>query len=389
LAQVAAVFFHNINPNQQQIMSTVDDFVERWQLNENSQNLLLDLSPQSQLDVIDAFAPRDTSRDVNGLFISFVKSRTKTLTPSSLGAQPPRTIIPASVPRGPVEPQITEVEVNKFVNTWNLNEVSEKFLVAIPGQIQRDIIEKFNPRDTERDMNGVFLSYAKSRLSKDKGGSDLINVGHVGFPPQGPRILTGAPVKIPPRNAFVSRNDLARKWNLNHLALQVFDSLQTDVQNRVAKEFAPRDISRDVNSVFIAFCRSRAAIAFVDRWQLNEESCTLFSSMEPETQQVCLAGFAPRDTSRDVNAVFQAYVRSRQNAGSADTRGTKRELDVISAFVQQWRLKPDNADLLESLEPELQKEVIAKFSPRDTSRDCNAVFAKFVNGLVLKLGKGM
>lgn len=373
-------------------MSTVDDFVERWQLNENSQTLLLDLPPQSQLDLIDAFAPRDASRDVNGLFTSFVKSRAKTLKPSPLDTLSPRKLFPVSVPQGRVEPQISEVEVNKFVNTWNLNEVSEKFLVAIPGQIQRDIIEKFNPRDTERDMNGVFLSYAKSRLSKDKGGSDLINVGHVGLPSHAPRMLTGPPVKIPPRNAFVSRNDLARKWNLNHLALQVFDSLQTDVQNRVAKEFAPRDISRDVNSVFIAFCRSRAAIQFVDRWQLNEESCKLFSSMEPEIQQVCLAGFAPRDTSRDVNAVFQAYVRSRQNPGSGDTRGKKRELDVndvTSAFVQQWRLKPENADLLESLEPELQKEVIAKFSPRDTSRDCNAVFAKFLNGLVLKLGKGM
>lgn len=375
-------------------MSTVEDFIDRWQINEINQNILLDLSPQSQIDVIDAFAPRDTSRDVNGLFASFLRSRTKTMAPSPLGVQSPRKLIPVSVPRGPVEPQITEVEVNKFVNTWNLNEVSEKFLVAIPGQIQRDIIEKFNPRDTERDMNPVFLSYAKSRLSKDKGGSDLINVRHVSnhhhhatIP--APGMLAVAPVKIPPRNSFVSRNDLARKWNLNHLALQVFDSLQTDVQNRVAKEFAPRDTSRDVNSVFIAFCRSRDAIAFVDRWQLNEESCKLFSSMEPETQQICLAGFAPRDTSRDVNAVFQAYVRSRQNAGSGDARGTKRELDVISAFVQQWRLKPDNADLLESLEPELQREVIAKFSPRDTSRDCNAVFAKFVNGLVLKLGKGM
>lgn len=347
------------------------DFFDRWNLTESSQNALLGLPPDAQADIIVKFEPRDTSRDANALFMSFIKSRAANMKMSPLRTHPVQSLIPVSVPRSP-EPQISQVDVNQFINTWNLNEISENFLLSIPGHLQRDIIEKFSPRDTDRDMNGVFLAYAKSRMARDKT--------IVAFTTAMPQVR-GGPVAIPEVNSFISRNDLARKWNLNHASLSIFDSLQTDVQNRVAKEFSPRDTSRDANKCFIAFCRSRAAIQFVDRWALNEESCKMFSSLEPDIQHLLMTTFAPRDTSRDVNAVFQAYVRSRQNAANADRKGLKRELDEIPAFVQRWQLKTDNAQMLISLDPGLAKDIMTKFCPRDTSRDCNAVFAKFAAAL--------
>jgi len=375
------------------------DFFEKWNLTEAAQEALMRLPSDVQADIIVKFQPKDVSRDCNGLFLAFIRSRAGSMgAGGGLRASPLQALstqrvgVPVSVPRArsPV-PQISQVVVNQFINTYNLNEISENFLMSIPGHLQQDIMEKFSPRDTERDMNGVFLAYAKSRMSRDR--SD-IGVG-LGGGLMNPTLGGGAPLHqrhvIIPQAApapFISRNDLARKWNLNLQSLAVFDSLNTDVQNRVAREFSPRDTSRDANKCFQVFCRSRAAIQFVDRWALNEESCKLFSSMEPDIQQLLMTTFSPRDTSRDVNAVFQAYVKSRQHLASEGGRGVKRELDEIPAFVQRWQLKGENADFLNGCDPEIAKEIMSKFNPRDTSRDCNAVFAKFAVTLASKLQGG-
>jgi hypothetical protein len=111
----------------------------------------------------------------------------------------------------------------------------------------------------------------------------------------------------------------------------------------------------------------------------------IFKKSNNDIQQLMMTTFSPRDTSRDVNSVFQSYVRSRQNSANENGRGVKRQLDDVPAFVHKWQLRGENAAFLEGQDPEIAKEIMDKFNPRDTSRDCNAVFAKFAVALANKL----
>lgn len=327
-----------------------EEFFEKWSLNEKSQQILLSLPPSAQMDVMQKFQPRDITRDCNPLFICFAKGAAKFA--SSQGP-----ISRGSEHCAPATPEA----VQTFCDTWNLNETAVQFLASIPPKTQTDVMDNFQPRDTSRDVNNVFLSFAQSRVGAAPAGK-----------------MRGV--------SSVSSNELMAKWNLKPSAMLEFSKLSPEVQGLVASDFAPRDLSRDVTGCFIAFCRSRAAFNFVDKWALNSESITMFNQLSAEKQQEVLQTFSPKDTSRDVNNVFKSFLASRANGmptpsgnafAPAGGASRKRPLDKLAVFCEEWRLKPQNIELLERMTPDQQANVMLKFRPRDASRDCNSIFARF------------
>merc|ERR1719164_306490 len=52
----------------------INNFLATWGLNEDSRGVLLALTPDCQLRVMQQFAPKDTSRDVNNVFMKFAQS---------------------------------------------------------------------------------------------------------------------------------------------------------------------------------------------------------------------------------------------------------------------------------------------------------------------------
>eukprot|EP00397_Hematodinium_sp_SG-2012_P038585 GEMP01041996.1.p1 GENE.GEMP01041996.1~~GEMP01041996.1.p1 ORF type:complete len:422 (+),score=95.28 GEMP01041996.1:54-1319(+) len=348
------------------------EFFEKWKLNTKSQQVLLSLPASTQEEIMTKFQPRDTENDCNPVFLSFVKNRAGGFSTNNQQPEPTfrfkRAIAIGAArtdgaPAEDVIPADPET-VQAFCTKWDLNEEAVEFLESLDPQKQTDVMDHFEPRDTSRDVNRIFLSFVRSRT------------GAV------PRLVQpkGAHQKIAIQSGVMSRAALKQKWNLNHTALADFDQLSQVAQQRVMTEFNPRDTSRDVNSCFVSFCKSRAALIFAETWNLSNEAIQVFNDLPADLQHEVLRGFTPRDTSRDVNNVFMSYVRSRQNSSTNVGQKTsrKRPLDKVSVFVEEWRLQPENVELLESLCAEDQAEVMTRFRPRDASRDCNAIFAKFV-----------
>merc|ERR1719330_935900 len=67
--------------------------------------------------------------------------------------------------------------------------------------------------------------------------------------------------------------------------------------------------------------------------------------------------------------VRNAYVQ--QPGGGADD-------PVLQEFVLKWSLHEEAQTMLFGLDAATQTKVVQEFAPRDTSRDCNSVFCKFV-----------
>eukprot|EP00397_Hematodinium_sp_SG-2012_P027680 GEMP01029100.1.p1 GENE.GEMP01029100.1~~GEMP01029100.1.p1 ORF type:complete len:505 (+),score=87.05 GEMP01029100.1:213-1727(+) len=392
------------------------DFFNSYGLNETSQNALLALPVELQAEVLVNFRPRDTTRDANSLFLAFIKSRTSSRFPQLSAAltqtrskkpaffAPPQPTISMMFPQQPIgaaftmvdpsvaaayaqmnQPVMVPLTADQFAMAWSLNEISLNLLRSMPPNLQADVMQNFQPRDPTRDVNGVFLSFAKSRMQTS--GLTLPNISFapppvtVGMPTFGGNSLGMLSMPGSPKSG-VSRTDFARAYGLSREALTDLDELSHPMQQKMMTDFLPRDNTRDPNKLFMSFVKSRIATTFADLFKLNAESLELFNSLDPTVQSDVVKNFAPKGQTRDMNSLFQHFVRSRASGGGM-AKGTKRNLDMlncddkVSAFVQQWDLKPENIEFLQAMTPDQQDEVISKFYPRDPARDCNGVFRKF------------
>lgn len=336
----------------QEKLAQHERFLAKWGLDEISELAMLSLNPTAQADVMATFHPRDTSRDANAVFLSFVKSRGGILPPNAVTTDV--SALPLVAPLTASQQEMVDVsdEVEAFFAMWKLSGEAQRTLLALTPTDQLEIMQSFRPRDVTRDANGIFLSFLRSRL-----GSKLKTR------------TVGRRAKIQPPE--MSRDDFQNTWGLNHSSLQFLDSLPQQIQSRIITDFNPRDKSRDANSCFMSFAKSRACVLFAETWDLNEESIAMFNDLPLDKQQDILATFRPRDTARDVNPVFMSYVRSRMGE-------KKRPLDRVTRFAEEWRLNAESIGLLTQLPEEEQTRLMSQFHPRDRSRDCNAIFAKFI-----------
>jgi len=394
-------------------------FFEQWKLSTEAQRALLKLSPDTQADIIGKFQPRDTSRDVNGVFMAFLRSRSSGPGAGAMaGAVRSR---PGVAPISRVKPQISPEEqdiLDQFIGTYGLNEEMTQMLMDMDPMVRNDVMANFHPRDTSRDMNACFWAFAKSRSGpKPMPGAPRAPppraglTGHLPrtqFVPGTTQLIAQAapqpPIRLIGHTAGLTvahyRNELAIKFALTAESMAAFDELAPETQLSVYTEFKPRDLSRDANACFVSFCRSRMVQDFASKWKLDNESIQLFNSLDYNQQSMIMSSFAPRDTGRDANSVFMSFTKSRlagPEGGRSPqlsppttlirpaARGVKRErpaaggTDDMETFIERWNLNEENISMLQGMSPQTQEQIMAKFHPRDTSRDCNAVFAKFAS----------
>merc|ERR1712070_265507 len=103
---------------------------------------------------------------------------------------------------------------------------------------------------------------------------------------------------------------------------------------------------------------------FVARWNLRDEAQALLASMSPHARQKVIYEFAPRDTSRDANAIFIKFANGILQSAPRHTEA--------ESFLQLWRLGPEAEQTFYGLLPEQQQRVMMEFSPRDSSSDANS-----------------
>lgn len=355
------------------------DFASQWGLRAEAQALLLSLDPLIQLRVLRDFAPKDTTRDVNAVFCKFARTQT--------------TKQAAEAEHATATGSTFDSGQRDFAIQWGLRAESQALLASMEPELQSRVMREFAPRDTSRDVNAVFCKFAHGIMQAGRAAEESND----------------------PIQAFVER------WSLGVEAQELFSRLGPNAQLKVMQEFAPRDVGRDVNAIFIKFANGVAAgvprgggrgrpvdgfaqhdpgdwhawtrvadatqpdqeesvtdatdtlLEFVQHWNLNADSRVLLLSLDPQVQEKVMLDFAPRDTTRDVNAIFCKFA---WGVAQADQNG-----EQVSAFIVQWSLREEAQQVLLNLKPSVQQRVMQQFSPRDTLSDANNIFMKFAQGV--------
>merc|ERR1712232_550217 len=158
-----------------------------------------------------SFAPRDTSRDVNPLFLSFMKR---------FGNSSDRH-------QGDGYSKANPLDV--FAQKWGLGEDALRKLAELPIDLQDQAMSEFAPHEGVRDVNSKFVAFVKSKFQNRQQH----------------------------RGADTRLDDFAQQWGLNEASMHQLTELPRDVQDEVMSTFAPHEDVRDVNSKFMSFVKSR------------------------------------------------------------------------------------------------------------------------------------
>jgi len=290
---------------------------------------------------------------------------------------------------------IMQDALSDFVTRWRLNEESQTLLSNVPPDVQHKIVLEFNPRDTERDANAIFLKFARGVSQAYQGTEELQSFIH--------------------------------KWSLGPEASQLLMSLEPMVRTRVTKEFQPRDITSDANNIFMRFAQgvakggskgfSKGKGKGFDKGNNGKgQSFTVYAPQANQMQGHVVAPLYPQGggkgqfhqagVQQQQQAQYPQYVQPQvqyvpasaapqyhapAQAPPAQAHMVEGDLmsdPVLSQFVTRWNLNPDAQSLLVSMSPHAQQKVLQEFSPRDTSRDANAIFIKFASGIAGNASRG-
>lgn len=197
----------------------LQDFCQTWGLDEGAQTALLQLEPQVQAQVMQDFAPKPHTQDINRLFHGFMKSVGNRAVPGARGAATSQAsdigaaiteslaaqggYVPPSARRNAGAPGVAGMghyavaappgpaatakrlgtpmwgsaedappgpdEVASFLMSWGLDSACGAALEGQSGEVQRRILEQFRPRDGTRDVRSLFYGFIKSVASGGGG----------------------------------------------------------------------------------------------------------------------------------------------------------------------------------------------------------------------------
>jgi len=383
----------------------VDTFVQKWSLNAESYACLLSL-PMDILDgVIRSFFPREHARDINNLFQAFAQSRLNNVMAAYQNAH--ATAAYGGYPG--VGGGVTTVPTTTICPTTGQPIVT---MTPVPQEM------------------AAAMGLAYPGMMPGAGAHGAHAQQHAGLP-------TGPMEK----SEFIARHRLNDRSKMLIDALEVHhpSSLQ-----KVMMQFNPFDVTRDVNDTFLSFWKPRAINALTEKYSLSRDNVALFKGLDLNQTVETLKEF--NASGLDANAAFTQYIHAKLSGGGAPVGqgsvyptigapvgmgvgGTgggvpivpgvmnyadyldpsvlasfhtgsfidpstladpmaagsrKRPLDTVSGFVSQHNLSATSEELMRSLTPTQQAEVISRFAPKHNTRDMDALFKKFVLSVQLK-----
>lgn len=396
------------------VSDPIEEFVQRWSLKAEAHLFLEAVSPEFQTKIMSQFAPRDTSRDVNAIFMKFatgivhgVPQRPK----GGVGRVSLESVVAASTPSAiqvaahdswsQDAPADGGGELEAFVERWALGAEAQDVLHSLDPTAQLRVMTEFRPRDSSSDVNNIFIKFAQG-VATGKPRTGIGKGRFVGAEPATPQYahhVAQAPVHVQQIRAPQTQAYQAQTWQpVRHPAPQTA-SVQA-IQAPHGQGYGRRHDESSAYSHAISRVRE-APVAieanagdsveeFVQKWSLQADAQQFLEAVAPEFQTKIMTQFAPRDTSRDVNAIFMKFATGivhgvPQKAKWHDGRSE------VEAFATSWALGPEAQQILYSLDPTAQLRVMTEFSPRDSSSDVNNIFIKFAQGVASgtrRSGKG-
>lgn len=314
-------------------------FIQRFDLDADSQAFLSELEPHTREEVMEDFAPKD-SGNMNPLFMSFARSVQRRLEGNAIDCTPTRK---KSVQRREFKvkdstPQrrkrTKETPVEDFCEKWKLDHTCMQRLAQLPSDVQAQVIKDFEPKDLRTEsFIKLFLSFLRSReaahhertVSGTSGGKEAAL----------------SPIRRK-RTGESAVELFCDKWDLDRTCKTRLAELPPDIQTRIMKEFRPNDLKKATYvPLFLSFLHSREAAL------LGEE------------------------TSTSSRAAHEPRRGSRRDAAQL------AQLVAIGKFAKKNHLSSLAVKTLERLEPEVQNLVMAHFDTDLVTGDLSSTFIKF------------
>jgi len=229
---------------------SVQQFCRGFGLDKRCEDLLLNLPLGVRQTVMQEFKPRK-DQDPIRMFISFTRSR------SSM-----------------------ENSEHHFIKRFNLDDQAKSFLYALEISMRKEVMETFAPKNPDGNMNPVFMSFAKSmrarreaKLGKEARGGPAPH-DHGSRPQHPSEHHRSAAIQPNLAHAAGRRNSgggsgsrevdrFVRQYDLDQSCEQELMKYDSNTQEILMKDFKPKDTSRNVSKLFLAYISAKAARATV------------------------------------------------------------------------------------------------------------------------------
>lgn len=423
-------------------MSTsVAEFCTKWGLNEQAMMAINQMEPELQKAVMLEFFPREHTRNASDLFIAFARSRTRSAY-GGTGGMVSRTDVETFVQKWSLNAESYACLLSLPMDI--LDGVIRSFF---PREHARDINNLFQAFAQSR-LNNVMAAYQNAHAAYGGYPGVVPQVPTTTIcPATGQPIVTMTPMPdmaammpfgglMPSPTGPIDKNEFIARHRLNERSILLIEALEvhhSSSLNKLMMQFNPFDVTRDVNDTFLSFWKPRAINALTEKFGLSRDNVALFKGLDLNQTVETLKEFNhQRDgNTPDVNSAFTHFIHAKLTGqpqmsypnsfppttvptavggvtnydyldpfylasvtgtyvdptGGADPTAAasrKRPLDTVSGFISQHNLNPPSEELMRSLTPTQQAEVISRFAPKHNTRDMDALFKKFVLSVQLK-----
>merc|ERR1712032_542558 len=142
--------------------------------------------------------------------------------------------VPArAAPLQPEVPEDVEIDIGEFIQKWNLGDGAQTVLYGLDPLVQQRAMHQFAPRDISRDVSNMFCKFAQGVARSQ----ELLFPG-------------GSPQANAVREDQVDTSEFVNKWSLGPDAQAMLSGFIPDMQQKIMREFCPRDASQDCNNIF-------------------------------------------------------------------------------------------------------------------------------------------
>eukprot|EP00930_Biecheleria_cincta_P000983 TRINITY_DN102162_c0_g1_i1.p1 TRINITY_DN102162_c0_g1~~TRINITY_DN102162_c0_g1_i1.p1 ORF type:complete len:566 (-),score=92.93 TRINITY_DN102162_c0_g1_i1:35-1693(-) len=399
---------------------SVAQFIQDWNLNLDSQQVLFDMTPAVISEVLNSFAPKATDGpDVNGRFINFARSvrgkgpatwiaqsapvvgkgkskSSSTITPwvqTGKASGPPSVplrsgagsswqALPAAAP-APASGTVADI-----LSTWNLNEDAQDTLFRQAPDTVAEVLANFAPKNCDdQQVNGKFImftnSIAKNFKSAGKGKGESIA-------------------------------DFINRWALNEDAQGVLFDLMPNVFCEVVSSFAPHAAEgQEVNGKLIMFAKSverhlngtgkgqavqvgGKGSSWSNSTGSNGNSSAAHTYVKPWVPIAPRPAPAPQ-TQRSSPPSWQSQpnrggMHGVSNGPPAVSLAQAEGGPSVTEMVKKWNLNEDAVATLCSVPPAVAAEVLTSFAPMNAgASEVNGKFIMFTRSVATNIkgiGKG-
>lgn len=235
-------------------------------------------------------------------------------------------------------------ELREFCDHWGFEENTRRYLVGLPAKVQKVVISNFEAPPTVQCVDALVHNFAKSILLKH-GYEDL------------------------DMDQFVAR------WSLDDETRRYLEGLPADLKCEVLYGFHPKDGKQDPGVQIRRFTQSIAdkqGIVLPPSLRLGAGTAT------PSSAPLANAQSGTPQSSTTASSF------SQRSPTALESKQTLQE--ELLVFIQSWQLSPVTAQAVKSLPANLQRQVLSGFSPKQGTRNVEALLHGYIKSISVSTG---